>query len=95
MLGVLGNILARAGRVEPARALLAELRQRLADGLATSADPAYVLAASGELDEAMQLFEEACDKPAGLAVYFKVESLLDPVRSHRRFSAMLRRLRLE
>jgi hypothetical protein len=85
MLGVLGNILARAGRVEPARALLAELRQRLADGLATSADPAYVLAAS----------EEACDKPAGLAVYFKVESLLDPVRSHRRFSAMLRRLRLE
>ena len=95
MLGVLGNILARAGRVEPARALLAELRQRLAVGLATSADPAYVLAALGELDEAMQLFEEACEKRAGLAVYFKVEPLLDPIRSHPRFSAMLRRLRLE
>ncbi len=95
MLGVLGNILARAGRVEPARALLAELRQRLANGLATSADPAYVLAALGELDEAMQLFEAACEQRAGLAVYFKVEPLLDPIRSHPRFSAMLRRLRLE
>ena len=34
-------------------------------------------------------------KRAGLAVYFKVEPLLDPVRTHPRFSAMLRRLRFE
>jgi serine/threonine-protein kinase len=95
MLGVLGNILARAGHVERARALLAELRQRLANGLATSADPAYVLAALGELDEAMELLEQACEERAGLVVYFKVEPLLDPVRSHPRFAMMLRRLRLE
>jgi serine/threonine-protein kinase len=95
MLGVLGNILARAGQVERARTLLAELRQRLADGQATSADPAYVLAALGERDEAMQLFEQAYDERAGLAVYFKVEPLLDPVRTHPRFPAMLRRLRLD
>ena len=95
MLGVLGNILARAGRIERASALLAELRQRLADGQATSADPAYILAALGELDEAMELFEAACETRAGLAVYFKVEPLLDPIRSHPRFAAMLRRLRLE
>jgi tetratricopeptide (TPR) repeat protein len=95
MLGVLGNVLARAGRVERASALLTELRQRLAGGLATSADPAYVLAALGEQDEAMELFEAACEQRAGLAVYFKVEPLLDPVRTHPRFPAMLRRLRLE
>jgi hypothetical protein len=43
----------------------------------------------------MQLFEEACEERAGLAVYFKVEPLLDPIRTHPRFPAMLRRLRLE
>lgn len=95
MLGVLGNILARAGRVERATALLVELRRRLAEGLATSADPAYILAALGNLDEAMELFEAACEQRAGLAVYFKVEPLLDPVRTHPRFPAMLRRLRLD
>jgi len=95
MLGVLGHVLARAGHLERARALLAELRQRHVEGLATSADPAYVLAGLGEVDEAMQMFERACDARTGLAVYFKVEPLLDPVRPHPRFAAMLRRLRLE
>jgi serine/threonine protein kinase/tetratricopeptide (TPR) repeat protein len=95
MVGVLGSVLARAGHVDRARALLVELRQRHAEGLATSADPAYVLAALGELEEAMQLFEQACDTRAGLAVYFKVEPLLDPIRTHPRFASMLRRLRLE
>lgn len=95
MLGVLGHVLARAGYPERARALLAELRQRHADGLATSADPGYVLAGRGEVDEAMEMFEHACGTHSGLAVYFKVEPLLDPLRSHPRFAAMLRRLRLE
>ena len=95
MLGVLGQVLARAGQHERARSLLGELRQRLADGQATSADPGYVLAGLGELDEAMEMFEQACEKRAGLAVFFKVEPLLDPLRSHPRFAPMLRRLRLE
>ena len=94
MLGVLGQVLARAGQHERARSLLGELRQRLADGQATSADPGYVLAGLGELDEAMEMFEQACEKRAGLAVFFKVEPLLDPLRSHPRFAPMLRRLRL-
>jgi serine/threonine-protein kinase len=95
MLGVLGSVLARAGQLERARALVTELRQRHADGLATGADPAYILAALGDLEEAMRLFEQACDARAGLAVYFKVEPLLDPVRAHPRFQAMLRRMQLE
>jgi serine/threonine-protein kinase len=95
MLGVLGQVLARAGQHERARSLLGELRQRLADGQATSADPGYVLVGLGELDEAMEMFEQACEKRAGLAVFFKVEPLLDPLRPHPRFAPMLRRLRLE
>ena len=95
MLGVLGQVLARAGQHERARSLLGELRQRLADGQATPADPGYVLAGLGELDEAMEMFEQACEKRAGLAVFFKVEPLLDPLRPHPRFAPMLRRLRLE
>jgi serine/threonine-protein kinase len=95
MLSVFGNALARAGHVERARAVLDELRQRHAEGHATSADFGYVLTGLGQLDEAMQMFEQACDAHAGLAVYFKVEPLLDPLRTHPRFAAMLRRLQLE
>ena len=93
MLGVLGQVLARAGQHERARSLLGELRQRLADGQATSADPGYVLAGLGELDEAMEMFDQASEA-CSTRLFFKVDHARPPaLRS--RFAPMLRRLRLE
>jgi TolB-like protein/Tfp pilus assembly protein PilF/predicted Ser/Thr protein kinase len=93
VLGVLGNFYARAGQPERARAMLAEVRRLT--GADDTPDCAYVLAPLGELDEACTALERAYDARSGLLVFVKVEPMLDPLRAHPRFAALLRRLRLE
>jgi serine/threonine-protein kinase len=95
MLAVMANTLARAGRTDRARALLGELRERSASGRATNADLSYVLAGLGEIDEAIDCLERACDTRAGLLVYVKVEPMFDPLRERPRFHALLRRVHLD
>lgn len=48
----------------------------------------------GELDEAVSLLERAYELHEGLLVFLKVEPMLDPLRSHPRFTALLSRLGL-
>ena len=62
---------------------------------ATDTDLAYVLAALGESDEAVDCLVRACEARVGLMVFLKVEPMVDPLRSHPRFIDLLRRLRLE
>ncbi len=93
LVAVMGHVHAMAGQPAQARAILAELRQR--PGQPPYAELAYVLAGLGDLDEAMTMCEAAYEAHIGLAVYFKVEPMLDPLRSHPRFDALLQRLKLQ
>lgn len=94
MLAVLGNTCARAGDVERARTIVAELTERVERGGASPVDAAYVLAGLGEIDQALDLLERGADTRVGVLVFLKVEPMLDPLRSHPRFTALLRRLDL-
>lgn len=94
MLAVMGNTLARAGRQDRARTLLSELRERCASGRATNADLSYVLTGLGDIDDAIDCLERACDTRAGLLVYLKVEPMFDPLREQSRFQKLLRRVNL-
>jgi serine/threonine-protein kinase len=95
LVAVMGNTLAMAGQPTRARAILDDLRQGRSADQSPSAELAYVLAGLGELDEAMRMCEAACDARVGVAVFFKVEPMLDPLRAHPRFNALLQRLRLD
>lgn len=94
MLAVLGNICATAGERDRAREILNELRQRHAHGRATTADLGWVLASLGRTDEAVDCFERAAEERDGLIVYLKVDPMVDPLRGHPRFVALMQRLNL-
>jgi hypothetical protein len=91
---VLGNICAIAGEPDRAREILRELRERYTHGRATTADVGWVLAGLGDVDEAVACFERAAEDRDGLIVYLKVEPMVDPLRGHPRFIALLQRLHL-
>lgn len=94
MVAVLGHAYALADKVDRARAILGELLALQTPEHSTAAERAYVHAGLGEIDEALDLFERAYETREGLLVFLKVEPMVDPLRSHQRFKALLSRLRL-
>jgi hypothetical protein len=53
-----------------------------------------VLAGLGDIDEALDWLERGMAARVGTLVYAKVEPMLDPLRSHDRFRALLQRVGL-
>ena len=94
MTAVLGNTYALAGQADRARAILAELRALHDTDTSTVAGSAYVHVGLGELDAAVDLLERGYAMHEGLLVFLKVEPMVDPLRSHPRFKALLSRLGL-
>jgi Flp pilus assembly protein TadD len=92
--GVLGHLLARAGRVEEAQAILAELERLAAAQQASRFDLALVYAGLGDVDRACDALDAACRERHGLLVYLRVEPLWNPLRADARFDRLLREIGL-
>jgi tetratricopeptide (TPR) repeat protein len=94
-LGRLGYAYARMGRRDDAQRVL---RGMLADYSRSYMSPYHigiVYAGLGDLDQVFSWFDKAYEDRDPDIMMIKVEPLLDPLRTDRRFTALLRKMRLE
>lgn len=80
------------GRQRDAERILAMLEDRAAKTYVSSAALALVHVGLGQLDRALELFEQALRERSGWLVLLAREPRLDPLRSHPRFQALLREI---
>jgi len=91
----LGYALARAGQRDEARAIYDDLAASVAAGNYVSPVAfATILIGLGDLDGVMDWAERALDDRRGWLVYLRVNPLLDPMRGHPRFEALVKRMML-
>lgn len=93
-LGQLGEAYGLAGRVEEARDVLRQLEERSRTSFVSPYTFAYVYTGLGEADRAIELLERAVRERSGAAYGIKGSFLFAPLRSHPRFQALLREMRL-
>jgi serine/threonine-protein kinase len=92
--GFLGAHLARAGRADEARAVLAKLESWPGGGYTSKVFTSQILLHLGEVDTALDHIERAVEEGAPRLVWIGVRPLLDPIRDHPRFQRILDRMRL-
>jgi hypothetical protein len=88
----LGITYARAGRMEEAREVLAEIEQG-----GTSVSPMYLAglyAALGEEGKAFRSLKESCDLPEAYVPSIRIDPFFEPLRDDPRFLALLKRMNL-
>jgi serine/threonine-protein kinase len=90
----LGYVLARAGQRDEALRLLAELEAHAAIGYVSPGAFATILLGLGDVEKAIDWAERAYDDRRGWLAYVNVNPLMDPVRGHPRFEALVRRMNL-
>ena len=93
-LGALGHALALQGQTAEAQQIAETLKKRRKSGDGTAFFVALVYAGLRETDAALDMLEAACDERSGSVRYLKVEPRLDPLRTHPRFQALMRRVGL-
>ena len=92
ILGHLGNAYARAGRAREARECLRKLEDRSRDENVGTYEVAFIHAALGEKDQAIEWLEKAYEERNQGLAFLKVAPELDPLRSDPRFQRILRRM---
>jgi serine/threonine-protein kinase len=90
----LGYALARAGREAEARAVLAELEAHARTGYVSPVAFATTLLGLSDVERALDWTERALEARRGWLAYLRVNPLLDPLRGHPRFAALVERMRL-
>jgi eukaryotic-like serine/threonine-protein kinase len=91
----LGVTYARAGRIGEARKLLEELHERAQKTYVPPSNFAHIYVGLGESDEAFDWLEKAVDEQDSVILQLHVAPIFDPLRSHPRYHALLRRMNLE
>lgn len=89
----LGYALARGGRIAEARAILHDLERHAASGYVSPVAFATLYLGLGEVDRALDWTERALADRRGWLAYLKVNPIMDPMRGHPRFEALVRQLR--
>jgi eukaryotic-like serine/threonine-protein kinase len=96
LLALAGGAYGRLGVLDKAREVLEELRQLSSQRYVSPMFEAVVLGGMGELDEAFQLYDRAVEERSGLLTFLRVtHEIPGTVRSHPRFAALMKRLRLD
>jgi serine/threonine-protein kinase len=90
----LGWVLGLAGRRAEAEALLRELESTAQSSYVSPVPFSIIHIGLGNVSRALDWAEHAYDERRGWLAYFKVNPMLDPLRSHPRFAALLQRMRL-
>ena len=93
-LGQLGEALGLAGRRDEAHDVLRQLEDRSQASFVSPYTFAYVYTGLGEADRAIDLLERAVRERTGAAYGIKGSFLFAPLRTHPRFQALLREMRL-
>jgi serine/threonine-protein kinase len=92
--GFLGAHLARAGRVDEARAILDQLVDSESGGGVSKMLAAQIHTCLGESEKALDLLEQCAAERSARLIWIGVRPLLDPLRDAPRFQRILDRLRL-
>ena len=90
----LGFALAKAGRSSEAMAVLTELEARAECEYVSPAAFATTLIGLGQIERALDWAEHSLEDRRGWLAYLRVNPLLDPLRDHPRFNALIERMRL-
>lgn len=90
----LGYSLAKAGNVSEARAILAELERQREGGYVSPVAFATIHLGLGDTERALDWAELALRERRGWLAYLKVNPVMDPMRGHPRFDALLRGMNL-
>jgi tetratricopeptide (TPR) repeat protein len=94
-LACLGIAYARAGRLGEAQKLLEELHELTQKTYVPAFVFGYIYPALGEIDKGFDWLEKAIDERDGLILHLQVDPSFDPLRSHPRYPALLRKMNLE
>jgi tetratricopeptide (TPR) repeat protein len=90
----LAYALARSGQTDGARRILEELTSEAVNGYVSPVAFATIHIGLGNIEEALDWSEKAYDERRGWLCYLKVNPLMDPMRGHPRFDALLKRMKL-
>ena len=94
-LGSLGWVYGSTGRTGEARKVLEELQERAQKQYTPSWSFAVIYSGLGEGDKAFDWYEKAVDEREPLMLQFNVHPNYDPLRTHPRYPALLRKMNLE
>jgi hypothetical protein len=91
-MGRLGYGYAVANRSADARRILSHLLMRAEQGYVPPTCPAVICAGLGEIQQAVDLLEQAYEKRDVIMVWLKIRRAFDPLRDDPRFQDLLRRM---
>lgn len=94
LLGWLGWAYAHTGRISEARKLLGEMLENARNACSSPSGIAAIFLGLGEIDRALIWFEKAIEERDGMIHQLHVGPLLDPLRSHPRYKALMRKMNL-
>jgi TolB-like protein/Flp pilus assembly protein TadD len=92
--GMLGHAYAKAGQVKEARALLQFANAGFEQGGLSNLKASYIYMGLGEQDRVFELLEKDYDERDPELPYINADPVFDPVRTHPRFVALIRKMGL-